>query len=182
MTLLDPSRAGERELQNVTVRVNGRWRAASHDQLDERLAHWLRETCDSRDVKIGCEEGTCGACMVLMNGTPALSCLVYAADCDHAEIRTPSALAEEPGAGQTVAQAIADADSPQCGFCVGGILVTLTATVQNHETADEDAVTDALASHLCRCGGYRSHLHAGWLACSRAEGLARIGHRERNDG
>ena len=148
--------------------VNGVPRTAGVDELGRSLAVWLRENCAATDTKIGCEEGVCGSCTVLLDGEPVPSCLVPVADCDGRAVATAGHLAAEDPCGRLVARCLAEVDSPQCGFCVGGLLVTATALV-GADVPSDAAIRAGLAAHLCRCGGYPRHEAAVALARRRLE-------------
>jgi aerobic-type carbon monoxide dehydrogenase small subunit (CoxS/CutS family) len=150
-------------LSPSTVTVNGQVHRADAAQMGRSLAGWLREHCGATDTKVGCEEGVCGSCTVLLDGRPAQSCLVPVADCDGREVSTPAYVGVYHPCGRLLAEALLEVDSPQCGFCVGGLMVTATAVVAADEVEDGD-IRAALSAHLCRCGGYPRHEAAVALA------------------
>lgn len=143
--------------------VNGR----SHD-VDVSpigsLAHVLRDELGLPGTKIACNEGRCGACTVLVDGTPVLSCLLPVAHAEDAEVTTIEGLGAE---GLTALQeAMLEAGGVQCGACTPGIVMLLTAFLAEvpHPTADD--VRAALAGNICRCTGYSGIVAAAISAAS----------------
>lgn len=124
---------------------------------DRSLAHRLRAD-GATSVKIGCEEGACGACTVLVGGEPLPSCLVPA--WRHSGPVTTAAEVAATPFGHHLARSLADHGGLQCGFCTPGILVTMVALVESTPSAGVDDVRNALRSHLCRCTGYRAIVDA----------------------
>ncbi len=131
----------------------------------ERLLDVLRQQLGLTGTKEGCGEGECGACTVLLDGQPVLSCLVPLTQCAGRRIETVEGIAE---------MASASADNParrfldrfvatggvQCGACTPGFVVTAWALLQNDPAPSEDRVREALAGNLCRCTGYEGILRA----------------------
>lgn len=142
-------------VEQVAFRVNGNTHTTDASVLALPLAEWLREYAGAVDVKVGCAEGVCGACMVLVDGVATNSCLVPVIRCDGSDIRTPGEVAVNDARGRRISRSLAHADSSQCGYCVGGILCS--AAGQRCSSGDLDQVLD---SHLCRCGGYTRHAQA----------------------
>jgi aerobic-type carbon monoxide dehydrogenase small subunit (CoxS/CutS family) len=134
--------------------VDGRERSVSERSLGS-LAWWLRDSGHTA-VKIGCEEGTCGSCVVLIDGEAVPACIVpVAALVDGARIETAHSLAGTP-AGETVTAALADTEPLQCGFCGPGILASCVAHLREHGALphSEAEIRELLSSHLCRCTGH----------------------------
>jgi aerobic-type carbon monoxide dehydrogenase small subunit (CoxS/CutS family) len=141
----------------VQVRVNGELRAAPLLASTQVLADFLRDDCGATDVKVGCREGACGACTVLLDGNAVVSCLVplpRAAGCD---VRTADHLAET-GIGQRVVDALVTHRALQCGFCTPGVLTAIYGMLATGRVAAIDAGN--LRGHLCRCTGYERILAA----------------------
>jgi putative selenate reductase molybdopterin-binding subunit len=144
-----------------TVWVDGEARSLDPEDERESLAWWLRDT-GSTSVKVGCEEGACGCCTVLLDADPVPSCVVpLARIADGARIETARGLADEP-AGEAVVDALAAADALQCGFCAPGVTVTCVAALREHGALPHDraAMRELLVGHLCRCTGYSSIVDA----------------------
>jgi aerobic-type carbon monoxide dehydrogenase small subunit (CoxS/CutS family) len=135
----------------IELSVNGERHAVETDPL-RRLADVLRDDLELTGTKIGCAEGACGACAVLLDGEPAVSCLLPVATVEGQEITTIEGLARDgPSALQ---EAFVAEDALQCGYCTPGQIVSATALLARtpHPTIDEIRV--ALAGNLCRCGAY----------------------------
>lgn len=144
-----PSGAGRARAE---FKVNGE--VVSFEGLPlERLLDVLRERLRLTGTKEGCGEGECGACTVLLNGKPVLSCLVPLFQCHGTTIETIEGIARRPEAQALLAQFV-QTGAVQCGACTPGIVVTAWALLQDvaHPTAAD--VRTALAGNLCRCTGY----------------------------
>ena len=117
------------------------------------LLEVLREDLGHTGTKHGCELGECGACAVLVNGKPILSCLLLALECDGAEITTVEGLTRD-GALHPLQTAFADLGAAQCGYCTPGILVTAKSLLDRKANPTRDEIREALSGNLCRCTGY----------------------------
>lgn len=125
-----------------------------HGAVDPKdtLAHTLRETLGLTGTKIGCDQGSCGSCTVLMDGKPILSCMTLTVECDGKNIVTIEGLEDrETGRLHPLQQAFIDHTAFQCGFCTPGILMSAKALLDREPDPGEDAVKQALAGHYCRC-------------------------------
>ena len=139
-------------LTHATCDVNGESRALVFP-THRTLLEVLREECGLTGTKHGCELGECGACAVLLDGQPVLSCLVLAAECDGRRVDTIEGL-RELGALHPLQAAFADLGAAQCGYCTPGILMVARALLDRDPDPDADAVREALSGNLCRCTGY----------------------------
>jgi aerobic-type carbon monoxide dehydrogenase small subunit (CoxS/CutS family) len=117
------------------------------------LLEVLREDLGHAGTKHGCELGECGACTVLLDGKPVLSCLVLALECDGRNVLTVEGLAED-GKLHPLQDAFADLGAAQCGYCTPGILVTAKALLEQNPRPNRDEIREALSGTLCRCTGY----------------------------
>lgn len=118
----------------------------------DTLAHTLRETLGLTGTKIGCDQGSCGSCTVLMNGKPILSCMTLTVECDGSKVVTIEGLEDrETGRLHPLQQAFIDNTAFQCGFCTPGILMSAKALLDKEPDPGEDTVKQALAGHYCRC-------------------------------
>ncbi len=117
------------------------------------LLRVLREQLGLTGAKVGCNQGICGACNVLMDGRAVRSCLVIAATCTDREIETIEGL-EQNGELSAVQQAFLDAGAVQCGFCMPGMVLSATALVRESPTAGVEEIREAISGNLCRCSGY----------------------------
>jgi carbon-monoxide dehydrogenase small subunit len=150
-----------------TLSVNGEGRelvVAVHKTLLEVL----REDLDLTGTKHGCELGECGTCTVLLDGEPALSCLVLPVECQGREVTTIEGMAVD-GRLHPLQQAFAELGAAQCGYCIPGILLTARALLAENPTPTRDEVRHALAGNLCRCTGYTKILEAVELAALRMQ-------------
>ncbi len=118
----------------------------------DTLAHTLRETLGLTGTKIGCDQGSCGSCTVLMNGNPVLSCMTLTVECDGADIITIEGLEDQKtGRLHPLQQAFIDHTAFQCGFCTPGILMSAKALLDREPDPGEAQVKQALTGHYCRC-------------------------------
>src|SRR6185295_13139428 len=109
--------------------------------------------------KHGCELGECGACAVLADGEPALSCLLLALECEGREILTVEGLTST-GRLHPLQEAFADLGAAQCGYCTPGILVTAKALLDRQPHPTREQIREALSGNLCRCTGYLQIIEA----------------------
>jgi carbon-monoxide dehydrogenase small subunit len=117
------------------------------------LLEVLREDLDLTGTKHGCELGECGACAVLLDGVPVLSCLVLALECEGREIETVEGLAPGPDL-HPLQSAFADLGAAQCGYCTPGILCTAKALIEEDPEPAREKIAEALSGNICRCTGY----------------------------
>jgi carbon-monoxide dehydrogenase small subunit len=117
------------------------------------LLEVLREDLQLTGTKHGCELGECGACAVLLDGQPVLSCLVLAAECEARHITTVEGLAQD-GRLHPLQECFADLGAAQCGYCTPGILITAKALLDQEPHPSRERIREALSGNLCRCTGY----------------------------
>jgi aerobic-type carbon monoxide dehydrogenase small subunit (CoxS/CutS family) len=123
------------------------------------LLEVLREDLALTGTKHGCELGECGACAVLIDGEPQLSCLVLAVECEGRSIETVEGMAH--GAVLHPLQAaFADLGAAQCGYCTPGILLTAKALLQKEPSPTRETIKEAISGNLCRCTGYQQIFEA----------------------
>ena len=121
------------------------------------LAHTLRETLGLTGTKVGCNHGACGACTVIMDGKPILSCMTLSVECDRKSITTIEGLGDPiTGELDPLQQSFIDHTAFQCGFCTPGIIITTKALLNKNPSPTEQEVKEALAGNYCRC---ISHYH-----------------------
>lgn len=141
----------------IEVTVNGdRRRIEAHPMA--RLLDVLREQLELTGTKEGCGEGECGACTVLLDGRPVLSCLVPLVQCAEREIETVEGLAT--GAAASFLEQFVATGGVQCGACTPGIVVTAAALLAESPSPTRGQVQQALAGNLCRCTGYEGIFRA----------------------
>ncbi|HMB53691.1 MAG TPA: (2Fe-2S)-binding protein [Thermoanaerobaculia bacterium] len=138
--------------------VNGEPREAEGAPLD-RLLDVLREGFGLTGSKEGCGEGECGACTVVLDGEPVLSCLVPLVQCDGREVTTVEGLASDPEAARFLERMV-EAGGIQCGACTPGIVVTAWSLLGREPNPSRAEVAEALAGNLCRCTGYEGIFRA----------------------
>jgi aerobic-type carbon monoxide dehydrogenase small subunit (CoxS/CutS family) len=148
--------------------INGEKRAVcfpTHHTLLEVLREQLRLT----GTKHGCELGECGACTVLVNGRPVLSCLLLAAQLADSDIQTVEGL-QEGNELHPLQAAMADLNAAQCGYCTPGIVMASLALLRDEPTPSRSQIGEALAGNLCRCTGYHKIVQAVESAAARVRG------------
>ena len=129
----------------------------------ESLLFALREKLGFPGAKNACEQGECGSCSVLLDGTLVCACLVLAAQADGHDVTTVEGLAEGDRL-HAVQQAFVDAGAVQCGFCTPGLVVATVDLLDRNPTPSEDEIREALSGNLCRCTGYQKIFDAVRLA------------------
>jgi len=150
----------------IAVRVNGEVREADCWE-GESLLFALREKLGFPGSKNACEQGECGSCSVLLDGSLVCACLVLAAQADGHEVTTVEGLAEGEDL-HAVQQAFVDAGAVQCGFCTPGLVVATAELLRRNASPSDDEVREALSGNLCRCTGYQKIFDAVRLAAGRA--------------
>ena len=119
------------------------------------LADSLRENLGLHGTHLGCEHGVCGACTVIVDGSPVRSCLVFTVQCDGAAVRTVEGLAGPDGLHPLQA-AFKRHHGLQCGFCTPGFLMLAAAVLERQPEISDDDLLEALSANLCRCTGYQN--------------------------
>ena len=130
------------------------------------LLEVLREDLGLTGTKHGCELGECGACAVLVDGRPVLSCLVLASECEARDVTTVEGLAHD-GRLHPLQECFADLGAAQCGYCTPGILVTAKALLDLEPHPSRERICEALSGNLCRCTGYLQIVEAVEAAAQR---------------
>jgi carbon-monoxide dehydrogenase small subunit len=130
------------------------------------LLEVLREDLQLTGTKHGCELGECGACAVLVDGEPILSCLALALECGERLVTTVEGLADH-GRLHPLQEAFADLGAAQCGYCTPGILMTAKALLDREPSPSRDRIREALSGNLCRCTGYQQIVEAVEAAADR---------------
>ena len=133
------------------ILINGERKSFEAEPSALLLAVLRREGYFS--VKHGCETGDCGACAVLVNGRPMVSCLMLAAQADGREVATLESLGT-PDALHPLQQAFVDCGAIQCGYCTPAMILVAKSLLDRRPEASEEEIRDALAGVLCRCTGY----------------------------
>jgi carbon-monoxide dehydrogenase small subunit len=150
----------------ISVTVNGELREADCWE-GESLLFALREKLGFPGSKNACEQGECGSCSVLLDGTLVCACLVLAAQADGHEVTTVEGLADGERL-HAVQQAFVDAGAVQCGFCTPGLVVATADLLRRTPSPSDDEIREALSGNLCRCTGYAKIFDAVRLAAAAA--------------
>ena len=136
----------------VTMEVNGEAVEATFAPY-KTLLEVLREDLDLTGTKHGCELGECGACTVLVDGEPVLSCLTLALECEGRAVQTIEGVARGPELHPLQA-AFADRGGSQCGYCTPGVVMTAKALLERNQSPTPQEIREATAGNLCRYTGY----------------------------
>jgi carbon-monoxide dehydrogenase small subunit len=160
--------------QLLELRVNGR-RYELAAEPNALLLDVLRTELNLTGSKRGCDDSSCGACTVQIDGVPMLSCTLLAASCQGAEITTVEGIAEH-GSLAAIQKAYGDWGGSQCGYCTPGFMMTVSALLANNPDPTEEEIRHALSGNLCRCTGYEQ-MYKAIKAAIEAEkkGLAAAG-------
>jgi len=138
--------------QLLELRVNGRAREIAIEP-NRLLLDALRQDFELTGSKRGCDDSSCGACTVLVGGTPMLACTLLAASCEGQEITTVEGFSQH-GALAAIQKAYGEWGGAQCGFCTPGFMMTVKHLLATNPNPTEAEVRQALSSNLCRCTGY----------------------------
>ena len=150
---------------DVTFEVNGQ-PATVHVPPHRTLLDAVRLELGLAGAKKGCDEGTCGACTVLLDGRATYACMTLAIACEGRSIETVEGLVRE-GRLDPVQQAFIDKDAYQCGFCTPGQVMSIIGLLRERERPTADDVRRAVAGNLCRCGAYPNIVEAALSASRR---------------
>jgi len=152
-------------MKAIDLIVNGKPVSALVDPR-QHLADFLREKLHLTGTHLGCEQGACGACTVLLDGQPVRSCIVYAVACAGSEVRTIEGF-DDDAVMARLRDAMSRHHGLQCGFCTAGMLMTGHDIVTRLPDADESRIREELSGNLCRCTGYKGIVEA--IRCVIAE-------------
>jgi aerobic-type carbon monoxide dehydrogenase small subunit (CoxS/CutS family) len=137
---------------SIRFELNGR-KVEREIPVRQLLVDFLRDDLGLIATRVGCEQGACGSCTVMLDGVSVRSCLMFAVQVDGCEVRTVEGLAQ----GDTMhplQQAFWDNHALQCGFCTSGFLMTGVDLIEHRAELDEKEIRHALSGNLCRCTGY----------------------------
>ena len=137
---------------NVDLILNGEKVSAQIDPAT-RLVDLLRETFEFTGTKVGCEEGECGACTVLVNGVAVNSCLYLAADADGTEVLTIEGLGAKGEVDQVI-KTFVESGAVQCGFCTPGMIMRAYAFLKENDSPTKEEIKRSIEGNICRCTGY----------------------------
>jgi aerobic carbon-monoxide dehydrogenase small subunit len=136
----------------IELKVNGRGHEIAIEP-SKLLLDTLREDLDLTGSKRGCDDSSCGACTVLVDGVSMLSCTLLAASCEGQEITTVEGISEH-GSLAAIQKAYGDWGGAQCGYCTPGFMMTVKALLTENPNPTEQEIRGALSGNLCRCTGY----------------------------
>ena len=136
----------------ITLRVNEKAHEVSADP-DTPLIYVLRNQLKLKGTKLGCGQELCGACAVLADGKPVLSCVAAVSDFEGKEITTIEGIGDRH-TGRRVQDAFVDASAAQCGYCTAGLVVAATGLLETSQRPTRAEIVKALTPHLCRCGSH----------------------------
>ncbi len=148
----------KKEKKTIVLELNGEiheleiGEGAGRISPSHTLAHTLRENLGHTGTKVGCDQGACGACTVIINGKPVLSCMILTIECHDSRINTIEGLSDpKTGKLHPIQQSFVDHSAFQCGFCTPGIIMASKSLLDNQPDADRQGVKEALSGHYCRC-------------------------------
>ena len=142
----------EADMVSIVIEVNGLLHRLSV-KISAFLLDVLRDELGLKGTKRGCDQGQCGACTVLLDGHPVLSCILLAVQADGRKITTIEAVAPE-GKLHPLQEAFVAEGATQCGFCTPGMILSAKALLDKNSNPADDQIRQALSGNLCRCTGY----------------------------
>jgi aerobic-type carbon monoxide dehydrogenase small subunit (CoxS/CutS family) len=148
--------------QEINLIVNGDLHKV-RVQSNWTLQYVLHDELGLTGTKELCDQGACGACTVILDGRPVLSCMILALECDGTIIETIEGIARS---NHPLIEAYVKNNCMQCGYCTPGFIVTAKALLDRNPNPTEEEVKEALAGNLCRCGTYPQHIKAVLEAAS----------------
>ena len=143
---------------DISLRVNGE---DVHERVEARktLVDFLREDLGLTGSHIGCEQGVCGACTVLIDGAVVRGCLVLAVQCDGAQVETIEGISDS-GAIADLQEAFQRRNALQCGFCTPGMLIGAHVLLSRGSVPSRDVIREHISGNYCRCTGYQAIVDA----------------------
>lgn len=142
----------------INLNINGRTRPVDA-MPSETLAYTLRYKLDLTGTKIGCNRGECGACTVLIDGVANYACSVLTHNVKDKAVVSIEGIKSADGTLHAVQQAFIDENSPQCGFCTPGQVMSAVALLKSNPRPTREEVRAGLSGNLCRCGAYEHYIN-----------------------
>jgi carbon-monoxide dehydrogenase small subunit len=145
-------------MPRISVRING---TTFTDEVEPRLlfVHYLRDRLGLTGTNIGCDTSNCGACTVMLDGTSAKSCTMFAVQADGSEVTTIQGLATD-GEWHPLQKAFNEHHGLQCGYCTPGMIMSSVDLLRRNPDPTEEEVRHGLEGNLCRCTGYQNIVKA----------------------
>jgi carbon-monoxide dehydrogenase small subunit len=144
---------------DIVLNVNGKtYHPSVHARLS--LIDCLRDKLGLTGSHIGCEQGVCGACSVLLDGTPIRACLMFAVQADGLSITTVEGLSDTDGSMSPLQEAFWDNHALQCGYCTPGMLIAAQDLLNSNPSPSELEIRQAIGGNICRCTGYQQIVEA----------------------
>jgi carbon-monoxide dehydrogenase small subunit len=156
----------------VELSVNGKPHVVEVESRTS-LLDCLRERLLLNGAHAGCEHGVCGACTVLIDGTPMRSCLMFAVQADGYVITTIEGLSPGPGELSPIQDAFCETHGMQCGYCTPAMILTAHALLAGNPAPTRAEIVEAISGNICRCTGYAQIVEAIALAAERMRGVNR---------
>jgi len=155
---------------HIKVIINGE---AKEADVEPRLllVHFIREDLELTGTHIGCDTTSCGACTVLLDGTPVKSCTLLAVQADGSEIKTVEGLATN-GNLHPIQEGFTEKHGLQCGFCTPGMMMCTSALLEKNPSPTEDEIRWGISGNLCRCTGYVNIVKAVQYAAEKMRGAS----------
>ena len=163
---MDPDPLTRRATHVVHLTVNGEDRGGVTEARTS-LADFLRHELGLTGLHLGCEQGVCGACTIIVDGAAVRACLMLAAAASGAVVETVEGLADG-GELNPLQRAFRRHHAVQCGFCTSGFLMSITAALRDGPVETEDQARDVLSGNICRCTGYAGMVKAVLEASTQA--------------
>jgi carbon-monoxide dehydrogenase small subunit len=155
----------------ISLALNGR-AVSARVATQLMLADFLRDACGLTGTKVGCDQATCGACTVLVDGAPAAACATFAWQADGTAVTTIEGLAAN-GALDPVQEAFKAKSAFQCGYCTPGMILLAKALLAANPSPDRATIRDWISANVCRCTGYQMIVEAVEDAARRLREAAR---------
>lgn len=152
--------------KSISVTVNG---ASQTSEVEPRrlLVHWIRDALNLTGTHVGCDTSSCGACTVLLDGTPVKSCTMFAVQADGREITTVEGL-QANGQLHPIQEGFKEEHGLQCGFCTPGMMLLGATLLEDNPNPSEEDIRWAISGNLCRCTGYQNIVKAVQWAANKA--------------
>jgi aerobic carbon-monoxide dehydrogenase small subunit len=153
---------------HINVRVNG---VAYRAEVEPRLllVDFIRDNLRLKGAHIGCEDGVCGACTVIVGGRAAKSCMMFAVQADGAEILTVEGLAEDTRL-HPIQEAFQEQHGLQCGFCTPAMVLSTYQLLSRNPDPTPEQIRNGISGNVCRCTGYTNIVKAVTAAATKLRG------------